>query len=402
MNELLTEAHTDRLRASDVYRALAGPPFGLRAGIAPVLLVAALIVASEEVGVYEHGTFRPVLANDVLERLLRNPDNFELKHYALRRGVRSQFLTLLADALGVPATRAPRTGRVGSVLAVVSSLVALVNGLPDHIRRTRNLSSDAIAVRQALTTATEPDELLFSDIPAALGYEPVPATTAYPTDALDGLCRRVKDVTIELRSAYPALLSEIRDALQDHVGPNCKPLREGLAARARELEGRIIDPAVAKLSAALAADMADEESWLSYVAMNVTGQPPEGWSDDDRRRFFVSIADAGGTFRRIHALNADLEARGEGFDAFRHVLTRSDGAEAVHVQPIDANARRATSGVLTDALAQVMGALHIERSEARVLLATLLLEEDLAAAATVGVLPTSEEHHAHERRKAEP
>ena len=42
--------------------------------------------------------------------------------------------------------------------------------------------------------------------------------------------------------------------------------------------------------------------------MNVTGTPPMAWSDDDRRRFFATLHDVGSTFRRLDALNADLEA----------------------------------------------------------------------------------------------
>lgn len=377
LNDLLAGAHTDRLQVDDIYTSLSSPPHGLRAGVAPVLLVAALLTSHEEIAVYEHGTFRPVLTDDVLERLLRNPDNFELKHYALRGGVRSEFLTRLADELGVAATRGPRSGRVGSVLAVVSSLVALVNTMPEYVRRTSHLSDDAVAVRRVLVAATEPDELLFHDIPAALGFERVPATTDYPLEALDSMAKKLRAVVDELRGAFPALLAEVHSALEQHVGPSCNPLREGLAARARELDGQIIDPSVAKLAVALTADIPDEESWLAYVAMNVAGEPPEAWTDDDRKRFFVSIADAGGTFRRIHALNADLEARGEDFDAFRHVLTRSDGAEVVHVQAVGASARLAGTPVAKEAVGRLASDLHVSVSEARIVLATLLLEADL-------------------------
>jgi hypothetical protein len=400
--ELLSGADTERLRASDIYKALAVPPYGLRVGLAPIVLVAALVVASEEVALYEHGTFRPVLTDDILERLLRNPSNFEVKHFATRKGVRSQFLTHLADTLHVSAFRGQRSGRVGSVLAVVSSLVTFVNGVPEHVRRTRHMSPDTVAVRQALMTATEPDELLFTDIPTALRKPPIPASRAYSEDDLLELCDRLRLAIEELRTAYSKLLDAVHEALREHVGPTCTPLRDGLAARARELEGKIIEPRVAKLAVALTADIPEADSWLAYVAMNVTGVPPEAWTDEDRRRFFVTIADTGGTFRRIHALNANLGARGDGFDAYRSVITRSDGAEVVHVVAIDAAAREAGEVLATRAVVQLAEALDVGRAEARSLLVGLLGEADFAAAQVASGTQVTEDAYGGDMRTARP
>ena len=379
LQELLRGATSRRLRVSDLYEQLAAPPFGIRAGIAPVLLVAALVVASEEVAVYEHGTFKPVLTPDLLERLLRNPSNFEVKHYASRTGVRAQMLTQLADALGIRATRGARSGRVGSVLAVVSHLVVLTNALPEHVKRTRHLHHDTLTVRRALLQATEPDELLFHDIPAAFGKPPVAAGGVYRVSELNEICDRLLAVCSDLTSAYPRLLKQMQDALQEHVGPSCSPLREGLAARARELEGRIIDPRVAKLTVALTADIPDLDSWLTYVAMNVTSVPPEGWTDEDRKRFFVTIAEIGGTFRRIYALNADLDARGGDFDAYRSVFTRTDGEEIVQVIAIDDRIREAGGPMLEEFAGRLSTILGVSTAQAREYINGLLGEADFAA-----------------------
>ena len=400
LQQLLRGATSRRLRVSDIYEELAAPPFGVRAGIAPVLLVVALIVASEEVALYEHGTFKPVLASDVLERMLRNPSNFEVKHYASRSGVRAQMLTQLADALGIPASRGLRNGRVGSVLAVVSHLVALTNTLPEHIKKTRHLAPDTIAVRRALMHATEPDDLLFHDIPVAFGKPPVTASGVYIIPELNEICSRLVAVCDDLRSAYPRLLAEIEAALREHVGPSCNPLRDGLAARARELEGQIIDPRVAKLTVALTADIPDLEPWLTYVAMNVTSVPPEGWTDDNRRAFFVTLAEIGGTFRRIYALNADLDAKGGEFDAYRSVFTRTDGAEIVQLIAMDDNVRRSAKPLYDEFLARLAKELGVTLSEARSYINGLNGEADFEATRP-STARTPIEAYGEDRRPAE-
>jgi hypothetical protein len=393
INELIQSANSDRLRVSDLYEILAAPPYGVRAGVVPVIFCAALIAAAEEVALYEHGTLRPVLADDIIERLLKNPGNFEVKHYASRTGIRAEFLTELANVLGVRASRSARQGRVGSVLAVVSHLVALTNLLPEHTKKTHQLSADTVSVRRLLLLATEPDELLFSEIPETFGKDAVSVSASYDSADLLEIANRLGAVCSELRGAYPALLDEIYEALQRHVGPSCNPLREGLAARAREIEGKIIDPQLRKLTVALIADIPDRDSWLSYIAMNVSGVPPEGWTDEDRKRFFVSIAQIGATFRRIHALNADLDARDDGFDAYRSVMTRAGGSEIIKVIQLDDAMRNAGQPALEHALEQVIAELSITETEARNVLSGLLGEADFAASPSVQHLDDTDDDY---------
>lgn len=368
-----------RTRLDEIYRGSAAPPYGVREGFAPVVVIAAVIVRFEEIALYEHGTFRPNLTPDLLERLLKNPANFEVKFYATKTGPRSELLIQLADDLRIDASRTGGQRRVGSVLAVVSHLFAVLNGVPEHIRRTKLLSPEAIALRKALQDAREPDDLLFTLIPEALGSKPITPNTPPKSREITDTARRLTMVCNELRDAYPALLIDMREAVAKHIGPGCDPLRESLAARARELSGKIIDPQVLRLVVALTADIPDEDAWLEYVAMNLSGAPPEGWTDEDRKRFFVTVAEVGGVFRRIYALNADLSARGEGFDAYRHVVTRPDGTEAVQLLAVNDEQRLAGRPILDEAVSNLGSALGGSAADARALLLGLLAEDDFNA-----------------------
>jgi hypothetical protein len=387
--EILRAATTRRARVSDIYDRIAAPPFGVRAGIAPILLLGALLANAEEVALYEHGTFRPVVTAEICERLLRNPGNFEVKHFASRSGRRAELLTAIADRLQIGARRGPRNGRVESVLVVVSHFVALVNTLPDHIKRTKNLSADAIAARRELLTATEPDELIFRSLPVGLGLKAITATGVHKPSDIRKVADRLLSVTSELRCAYSALLVDIRSALREELRGPTEYLRESLSARAREIAGKVIDPNVTRLVVALTADIPGEDEWAEYVAMNVTGVPPASWTDDDRRRFFGLIHDVGGTFRRIEALNADLRSRDDGFDALRVTVTRPDGAEAAKLVWVDEARKSALTPILESAIESTRKYVG-SASEARDVLLAMLADRDLGAESlqsTVGELP---------------
>lgn len=348
--ELLSAATEGRLGVDELYAELASPPFGVREGVAPILLTAALIINRDELALYEHGTFQPRLTNDLVERLLKNPQNFEVKHFASRTGPRSQLLTAIAEQLQIPVSRPEKRQQVGSVLAVVSHLVRTIADVPPYIKRTAHLEKSTVAVRKHLLEATEPDELLFSAIPAALGFEPVPGRGSYAPEKIKQLALGLTEVVEELRNAYPLLLNTLRAELGDALHGPEDDLQGHLGIRAASLEGQVINPRLKSLVVALMADL-DSKGWTEYVAMNVVnGRALGQWDDQDRARFSVELRDIADTFLRVEWLNADLRTRTEGFDALRVAVTRPDGTERVNVVSIDHDRRELLENVVDDAV----------------------------------------------------
>jgi hypothetical protein len=383
LNRLLDDAVLRRRRVSDLYEELAVPPYGVRAGVAPILLLAALLVRADDVALYEHGTFRPAITLDVCERFIRNPGNFEVKYFASRAGGRAELLTALADRMGVAARRGTRNGRVGSVLAVLGRLVQSANNMNDFARRTTRssiLTPDAQAVRKVLLVATEPDELLFRLIPEVLGHEPIGARSAPSQDAVNDVARRVAQAVREFERAYPRLLEEVRGALSEELRAEPSRVRESLSVRAQDISGKVIDPRVARLVVALAADLPGDDEWAEYVAMNLTGTPPSAWTDVDCSRFTTQLRDLGSTFRRIEALNTELRSRSDGYEALRVTVTRPDGAEAAKLVWVDEPRRDALAPVIEEALLAARQHASSD-AEARDLLLALVADLDLSRSA---------------------
>ena len=92
-------AKTRRINLNDIYAALLSPPIGMKAAVIPVFVTAALLAFSDEIAIYEHGTFKPLLTPDLSERMVRNPGHFEIKHFANTIGARRQVIRALAERL---------------------------------------------------------------------------------------------------------------------------------------------------------------------------------------------------------------------------------------------------------------------------------------------------------------
>jgi len=354
-----------RLRVSDVFERLAAPPFGLREGVAPVLLTCVLQSNAGEVALYEHGTFKAGLTPDLLERLVRNPQFFELRHFRADAGARRHLLEEYADALAhLPGGRRSVDP---SVVGIVSALVRFINALPEYGRRTADLSSAAVALRQVVLRATEPDVLLFEDIPRVLGV------VGEGRGDRTNLRQELLPALQSLRGAYPGLLCTVREDLVKATGAFTSDVRVELEQRADPLEGKVLDPRLATLVKAMSAADLDDDAWLEYVAMMVANTPPSSWRDADLARYRTNVAQLGAAFRRLEALTLEARAaaNGRGFSAVLVTITQPDGRDTSTLVRVQDAHRHALDRLVAAALEEAQDVVGSSAEARDALLAVL-------------------------------
>ena len=355
-------ARTQRINVRDLYGALQSRPIGMRAGVIPVFLTAALLARRDDVALYEHGTFKPLLTPDLVERLVRNPTHFEIKHFASTRGARRQVVAALARRLG--AERGSRRYRVASVVAVVGRLVSTARRLDRFTLRASDLGEDALAVRNVLVAAVEPDQLLFEALPATLGFPPVGASARGYADA-DAYAQTVAAALGELSGRTDGLLAELFALLLES---SAETSRQAVSAQAASLEGQVLDPDTRALVLTLANDAVESDhDWIRAIATVVARKAPSEWADQDVVRFRRELPLRVAAFQRLVALHADgVEA-----DALRVILTRPDGSEHVRWVGMDENERSAAEDALDTAVARLAKITGSSQRAHRVLLALL-------------------------------
>jgi len=309
-----------RVNLGDIYASLQAPPIGAKAGLVPVIAMAAILSRRGEVALYEHGTYRPAMGPEVIERLLKNPAHFEVKLMGGRTGARAAAVRRVAAELGI-------AGQEATLLGVVGALVRAAGGLPAYTRSTSSLRARDRAVRDALLGATEPDVLLFESLPRALGVGLSSAGFAA------GLARSVR----ALESFYPGELGRIREAV---LGATRMGARARLAGVAASLAGAATGagPEMRGFLGALAAGALDDDEWAAYVAMSLAGAPVAEWKDATRRAFDSRLREMSGAFLRLAAIHfAEASAHPGGPPAYRVTVTRSDGSEASGVASASAS-----------------------------------------------------------------
>ncbi len=310
----------------EVAQALRGPHYGIRDGLIPLLVAIYLAAYWHHTAIYEEGTYLEQVGGPEFMRILKEPEHFTLQHCAIE-GVRTAVFSRLAVVVGVSEGQA----KAPDLLDVVRPLLQFIARLPDHARRTRNLSVTAASVRGVLLRVQDPTAMLFRDLPRACGLEPFSADEPADESRLEAFVSAIASSVRELRGAYPALLDRIAASLAsatEATGTSDK-LQEILARRAEPLVASVAEPELKSLALRFADQNLSTKLWLESVASFLARKPPERWAEADEREFHHRLKLLSRRFIRVEAAlsesAAQLGAPGEA--AYRLVITAADGRE---------------------------------------------------------------------------
>lgn len=295
----LVKRHAEGVQASALYELWRSPPFGVRDGLLPIIMVAYLMTRAGRSAVYLDNVFRPSLETFLIDRLLQEPTSVSLRAVDLTE-IDVAFIAAMAEMLSTPEEAVPPTS-----LEVARALVKQVRDLPAWTQRTTRLSAGAQQLRDRAKSSNDPNRLLLEDVPAAIGHS---------LNALSGMevARKVNALLAELRAAYPGMLRDLEGALKRELrvrGDEEHPL-ELLRRRSGNVQGLTgnfrLDALATRLSTYTG--RIEEIEGLASLAAN---RPPRDWVDRDVDAARVELAALAQQF---------LKAEGLG-----HLKNRSDG-----------------------------------------------------------------------------
>ena len=292
VESFLQKARTSRQPLVDLMESLKQKPLGLRDGPIPVLVTHALIVAGDEIAIYEDGMFLPSLTVEALERFLRRPETFEVQSYRLKASERR----VLASLRNLDEIES--TGSDSEIVSVVRGLVKVAASLPPYTRQTRRLEEKTTSVRDALLNAKDPKALLFEDLPSAVHVD------LKRKDASQKLTEAIAAELKALLRSYPNLLDRIESLLREKF-----KLQKGKGAAIAELKERS-DPLVPfaseeKLQVFVreASRASGDRDWREVLGRAVNGgKPVDYWQDHDEDSLPAKLDSIASDFVRVESL----------------------------------------------------------------------------------------------------
>ena len=302
IEEFLTRCESKRQPVGALYDDLMKRPYGVRIGPLPILLCAAVLCYKTEVAFYEKGSFIADLSMPVFERLLKVPENFELKRFRMpdhRIDILTKYLDVLDNVLDLTLdTDTP------NLLAVTTPLMLFVARLPKCTSTTQTLSENAKDLQEVVLDAREPDTLLFHDLPRVMGYNPFRAETG-PNPKTDQFFKTFEDALDELKQFYPSLLSFVEQHLASNFSLEYtgEKLRGELSNLAKPLEEVTRGTQLTGFLTRIRDGELDLDSWLEAIATFVVNKPPASWVDTDKTQFEINLSQLARKFRHFKAVS---------------------------------------------------------------------------------------------------
>jgi hypothetical protein len=347
IEEHLKSSEIEPLLVSSLYDALSAPPYGLKRGLLPILLMALLVARSDEIGIFESGQFSPFLTKDLVERIIKAPWTFSIQRF--RTDQRKEQLFRIYIEASAPLADVPR--RL-NLVAAAKPLAQFLMNLPDFSKRTRSVSLAAQTIREAFFASKSPSQLLFYRIPEALGYSEL-MSAVNDEDMIASFRRDLQAALLELRVAYHRVLDRLHTQIKHtfyldkhlplhDVRDRLKGRFSGLADYTIDVQGlrafigRLTDP------------HGDETQWLVSLGSFLARKPPEKWTDDDVAAAEYRLVEFTKRLRDVETLRVHYERRTDAPRDLELILLKSISqtrGESELLVAMDASSRAAVEDV---------------------------------------------------------
>ena len=321
----------------DIWRE---PPFGIKDGLLPLLAATFILTKRRELAFYRQSIFQAHVTGLDMEYLAKDRRAVQLRWMDLSDEARA----LLSEMAGIVRELDP-TNTLPNLepIDVARGLVSIHDRLPPWVGRTQGLSANAKQVRQLFKQASDPNSLIFDDIPQRLSD----GKGLDRGNTLRYISNNVRAGLMELQQAYPAMLHRLRETLLAELQvPNASAsLLAELRARAdnvRQLGG---DHRLEAFIVRLAQFKGSDEDMESLASM-ATNKPSPNWVDSDIDRATVELAEMAQRFKHV--------------ESYAHVKGRPDKRHAMAVT-VGMNGSRAT-------VQDVFDVTDLERSEVELLI----------------------------------
>lgn len=316
IKNLLKEHDAQKVPIPTVFQKLKDAPIGARDGLIPLILALYIAANRNETALFEDNTFTPILDGNVIQRLTKEPEAFEIQRCVIE-GARMEIYEAIAKAFKLEVTDDPQ------VLDVVRPLMHFVATLPEYVRNTKKLSHEAVTVRNLLLTARDPAQLIFHDLPNAI----TPAN-----NKKDGLATKVSSLVAEMSGSYDSLLARISSAITEAFG-TAVPLptfRKEIGIRSKAMAEKLPETNLKAFTLRIGDTNLQDRQWLESMANHLSKKSASRWNDTDEEIFHQRLVVLAQRMLRAEAAQDGIAkelANGGADRAVRLILTKPDGNE---------------------------------------------------------------------------
>jgi hypothetical protein len=339
----------DKLGLHEVYALWQSAPYGLKKGVMPIIALAFFLANKAHIAIYFDNVFTPNINEVIIDELLNDPKLIKFKYVTAGEN-KSSLAKAIAEKVLAPHLPNADVSSI-SPLDTARGLVSIVVDLPNWTKRTNSVSNPAQEVRAMLLKASDPNKVLFADLPTILG-----------SDSEGDLVEKLSSVISELQSAYPVKLREIQKIVLDSLQHGNGSI-EDLRNRAKSVKGITGNFQLESFATRLE-EFEDSDAAVESLISNAINKPSHSWVDRDLDAAIIQLGSLAMDFRKAEAL-AGLRGRNSARKVFNLVLSAGQGNDLSRTVEVS----KSDQSKIDAAVAQILPIL--EKVDPRLIFATL-------------------------------
>ena len=261
---------------------LLAPPYGVKAGVLPLLYLTVFLCKQNDLAFYENGIYTPYITDQHIERFMKRPDFFTIQLLKIS-GIRASLFNSYSKVL-----YGDNPNRKINLLSIARPLAKFVAELEEYTKQTNRLSDSSQKALKAFDLANSPADLLFNRLPKACSFPEIDPDETNK-NKIKGFTNALISVIKELRDAYTKMLEEFAGLLSYSLLPDynekleLSKLRSKIQARYEGLENFTVDSAgLRPFVVQITEKEADDKVWFSRLLLFLGEKTSNKWSDIDR------------------------------------------------------------------------------------------------------------------------
>jgi len=273
----LKSAKVSRRKISEFIELLGQKPYKLKQGLIDFWVPTFLFIKRDDFALFGEKGYIPVITDEVLDLILKNPDEFEIKTFAIE-GVKWDIFN--SYRLFLEKTTKEKFTNI-TFIETIKPFITFYKGLPEYAINTMRLSSEAKAIRKAIAGSKDPEQVFFEDFPLALGFSVVQIQVE---GSLQKYIGKLQVAIKELRTCYDELINRVEAfILSDITGENLQfeEYRASLQHRYRKLRRHLLLPKQKNFVQRLDSKIDDKKAWLNSLVQVLVEKTLEKINDDD-------------------------------------------------------------------------------------------------------------------------
>lgn len=276
--DFLENTKKGKKSAADLIDLLSEKPFKLKQGFWEFWVPVFLFIKRDSFALFYRDAYVPELTSDILIIITKEPEKYFIKAFDIE-GIKLELFNKYR--MLVKKGTEDRVTNL-SFVDTIKPFLTFYIGLPDYTKKTERLSATALALRDAIAKAKDPEKTFFVDFPDAFGYTIEQLTTS--TKLLEEFIHRLRDGVYEIKDCFGQLLGRIELFLKEQLGlqtVDFPQYKKVLQVRYKSLKRYLLLPHQKAFFSRLHSELDDRTAWLKSIIQGVLDKSIETLEDEE-------------------------------------------------------------------------------------------------------------------------